>query len=88
MPEEETKVDRSSPGRRPPNAILRYSGMAMQMMVIIVAGALGGMWLDGRYPTYAPLFTGGLTVLSVVIAMYTAVKDLLRDGGSSSRKLK
>ena len=85
MPEEETKVDRSSPGRRPPNAILRYSGMAMQMMVIIVAGALGGIWLDGRFSTPAPYFTGTLTVLSVVIAMYVAVKDLLKDGASTRK---
>lgn len=59
--------------------------MAMQMMVIIVAGALGGMWLDGHFGTSTPWFTGGLTILSVIIAMYTAVKDLLRDG-TSTRK--
>lgn len=76
MPEE-TGASKHSPGRRPPNAILRYSGMAMQMMVIIVAGALGGMWLDGHFGTARPWFTGGLTILSVIVAMYSAVKDLL-----------
>jgi hypothetical protein len=59
--------------------------MAMQMMVIIVAGALGGIWLDGRYSTPAPYFTGTLTVLSVVIAMYVAVKDLLKNGASTRK---
>jgi ATP synthase protein I len=87
MPEETTGA-KSSPGKRPPNAILRYSGMAMQMMVIIVAGALGGIWLDGHFETSKPWFTGGLTILSVIIAMYSAVKDLLRDGTSTKKDSK
>lgn len=87
MPEG-TEGTRNSPGRRPPNAFLRYSGMAMQMMAIIVAGALGGMWLDGRFQTPKPWFTGGLTVLSVIVAMYHAIKDLLADDttGQGRRK--
>ncbi|MCF8256605.1 MAG: AtpZ/AtpI family protein [Flavobacteriales bacterium] len=55
------------------------------MMVIILAGALGGIWLDGHFSTPAPYFTGGLTILSVIVAMYTAVKDLLGKGGASTK---
>jgi len=62
--------------------------MAMQMMAIIVGGALGGIWLDGHFATSTPWFTGGLTILSVIIAMYTAVKDLLRDGTPSDKESK
>jgi ATP synthase protein I len=82
MPEEENSTNRERPAQ--PNAILRYSGMAMQMMAIIVAGALGGIWLDGHFKNTTSWFTGGLTILSVIVAMYTAVKDLL--GGETSKK--
>lgn len=83
------KENITSKGRRAqPNAILRYTGMAMQMMVIIVAGALGGMWLDGHFKTSEAWFTGGLTILSVIVAMYTAVKDLLGEGTSQKKNSK
>jgi len=52
--------------------------MATQMAVIIVAGALGGIQLDKYLQTQTPWFTGALTILSVILAMYFAIKDLLK----------
>ena len=61
-----------------PNAILRYSGMATQMMAIILVGVFSGMWLDKHFQTAIPYFTGGLTILGVVLSMVFAVKDMLK----------
>mgnify|MGYP002632489445 CR=1 FL=1 len=47
-------------------------------MVIIIVGALGGIQLDKIFETQTPWFTGGLTILSVFVAMYFAMKDLLK----------
>ena len=52
--------------------------MATQMALIIVVGALGGKKLDEYLQNDTPLFTGGLTILAVILAMYFAVKDLLK----------
>ena len=75
---QETGPESSNSSGKQPNAILRYTGLATQMMVIVVACALAGMWLDGYFTTDIPWFTGVLTVFGVVASMYTAVKDLLR----------
>lgn len=87
MPEgTSNNISTKSKGR--PNAILRYSGLATQMMAIILAGVFCGMWLDGHFATPAPYFTGGLTVLGVFISMYAAIKGLLKGGDSSAYQKK
>ena len=72
------KHERKSGRKKQPNAILKYSALATQMMVIIIVGALGGIQLDKIFETQTPWFTGGLTILSVFVAMYFAMKDLLK----------
>lgn len=74
MPEKNRKSDK----RKQPNAFLKYSTMATQMAIIIVAGALGGMQLDKYFQTSTPWFTGGLTIAAVILAMYSVIKDLLK----------
>lgn len=61
-----------------PNAFLRYSSMATQMAVIIVVFALGGIKLDEYFQTDVAYFTGGLTILGVVLSMYFMIKDLIK----------
>lgn len=55
----------------------RYSSMAFQMLVIILAGVFGGFkidqWLHSR-----PVFTIILSLLAVFLSIYFVVKDLLR----------
>lgn len=55
----------------------RYSGLAFQMLFIILAGVWGGLKLDA-WLNLKPLLTIVLTIISVVLAIYFAVKDLLR----------
>lgn len=75
MPE---KQNRKNGKKKQPNAFLKYSGMATQMAIIIVVFALGGKKLDQHFETEVAYFTGGLTILGVVIAMYSMIKDLLK----------
>lgn len=60
------------------NNYARYSGMGFQMLAIILIGVFGGMkldqWLGLKYPVFLVLFS----ILSVILAIYSAVKDLLK----------
>jgi F0F1-type ATP synthase assembly protein I len=56
----------------------RYSGMAFQMITIILLGVFGGMQLDKRLKINFPLFTVVLSFLAVILAMYYGVKDFIR----------
>jgi F0F1-type ATP synthase assembly protein I len=47
------------------------------MLFIILAGVWGGLKLDD-WLHLKPLFTIVLTIISVVMAIYFAIKDLLR----------
>ena len=64
--------------RQQPNAILRYSGMATQMAIIILVFVFVGRWLDGHFATEKPFYTAGLTVLGVVLSVYYMIKDLMK----------
>lgn len=55
----------------------RYSSMAFQMGLIIVAGMFGGYKLDQWLHT-KPLLTILLSISSVFIAIYIVTKDLLK----------
>lgn len=75
MPDNQEKTNGK---KKQPNAFIKYSSLATQMALIIVAGSLGGVQLDKYLALETPWFTGGLTILSVILAMYFAIKDLLK----------
>ena len=60
------------------NAYAKYSSLAFQMMFIILAGVFGGVeldkWLEWKYP----VFTVAFSILAVILAIYYAIKDLLK----------
>jgi hypothetical protein len=56
----------------------RYSGIAFQMAVIIIAGALGGRYFDNKFHFAKPWFTIILTIISVFFAIFFAIKDFLK----------
>jgi len=60
------------------NAYARYSSIAFQMLVIILAGVFGGRELDKWLEWDFPVFTLLFTILAVLLAIYTVIKDLLR----------
>jgi predicted MFS family arabinose efflux permease len=57
---------------------VKYSGMAIQMAAIIVGGVLGGIQLDKWLGWKFPVFTLVLTLLSVFLAIYYFIKDIIK----------
>ena len=60
------------------NAYARYSSIAFQMLIIMLAGVFGGRELDKWLDWDFPIFTLVLTILAVFLAIYTVIKDLIR----------
>ncbi len=60
------------------NSYARYSSIAMQMLVIILLGIWGGVKLDGLMDIGFPVFTVLLSFISVGLAIYVVIKDLIK----------
>ncbi len=56
----------------------KYSSLAIQMGVIIVAGAFGGKELDKLIAWKFPVFTLVLTILGVIISVLYGMRELFR----------
>ncbi len=63
-------------GVKPPKNFMRYSGLTMQMAVVILAGVFGGIRLDEYMALETPIFTIVLSLLAVFASMYLVIKDL------------
>jgi hypothetical protein len=57
---------------------MRYSGMATQMGITIGLGVWGGMKLDEKFSDGGKGFTLTLSLVSVIVAMYMVIKDLIK----------
>ena len=60
------------------NSYVKYSNIAIQMLVIILLGVFGGFKLDQWLELQFPVFTVVLSLLSVVMAIYLVTKDLMK----------
>jgi len=58
--------------------VLRYSGMALKMAVVIIAGTFSGRKLDENLELSFPFWTMTLALASVVISIYLVIKDFSR----------
>lgn len=56
----------------------RYSGMAFQMMAIILVTTWGGVKLDKVLELETPIFTVILSLLGVFAAIYTSLRDFIK----------
>ena len=56
----------------------RYSGMALQMISIILITVWGGIKLDKLTGWHTPVFTIVLSLLGVFAAIYTSIKDFIK----------
>jgi ATP synthase protein I len=56
----------------------RYTGLGVQMIVIILVTVWGGIKLDKLFGLQTPVFTVILSLLGVFAAIYTAVKDFIK----------
>ncbi len=73
------RTDRDSPVK----FYAKYSSLALQMIVIILAGAFGGKALDAWLNWGFPVFTLVLTLLSVAGAVFYAMHGLFKDNNNS-----
>jgi len=56
----------------------RYSGIAFQMIGIILVTVWGGVKLDKLTGWHNPVFTIVLSLLGVFAAIYVAIKDFIK----------
>ncbi|MBI5218317.1 MAG: AtpZ/AtpI family protein [Bacteroidia bacterium] len=60
------------------NDYARYSGIAFQMIAVVLLGVFVGIQLDKWVHFKFPVFTVVLSISSVFIALYLVLKDLIR----------
>lgn len=60
------------------NAFMRYSGMAFQMIVVLLLATFSGQWLDEHFKTSQPWFTLVLLLVGVTSSMYLIIKTVTR----------
>ena len=68
------------------NAFARFSGIAFQMIAIILLGTYGGMKLDESHPNDYSIYTVICSLLSVGIAMYFVIKQVNKYTRDQNRK--
>ncbi len=81
MKKKDNQIQFSSKKKRKLNNLnnyAKYSSLSMQMAIIVLAGAFGGIKLDKWMNWKFPLFTLVLSIISVALAIYIAVKDFLK----------
>lgn len=66
----------------------KYSSIAVQMLVVILLGAFGGIKLDEWIGWDFPVLTVFLSILAVIFAIYLVTKDLLKKGDSEKDRKK
>ena len=57
---------------------MRYSGMALQMMIPIAGGAWAGMELDKIQQLEKPIWTIVFSLLGVAISLYLVIRSVNR----------
>ena len=77
MPNPKEDQDRDDAPRKQVDAYLKYSGMAIQMGVVILVGTLAGQKLDAYFQTGRPYLTVLFALLSIFAALYLTLKDIL-----------
>jgi F0F1-type ATP synthase assembly protein I len=76
-PQQEQKKEKNR-DEYPLRTYSKYSGIAVQMVVVILVAVWGGIKLDELAGTEKPIFTAILSLLGVVAAIYTVIKDLIK----------
>jgi len=71
------KKNPKSPENKGINDFARYTGMAFQMIGIILVTTWGGIKLD-KLADSKPVFTVILSLLGVFAAIYTVIKDFIK----------
>ena len=79
--EDQSQIKKTNPKNKANKGIkdfAKYSGIAFQMIGIILVTVWGGIKLDKLTGWHTPVFTIVLSLLGVFAAIYTAVKDFIK----------
>ena len=60
------------------NAYMKYSGMGIQLLVIIFIGTFIGQKLDAHFQVEEGYFTAALALFSTLGGLYLILKDLIK----------
>jgi F0F1-type ATP synthase assembly protein I len=71
--------EKKSDNKNKLNAYVKYSGIAFQMMLIILLSLFGGIKLDEIAGIEFPIFTLTLTILGFTLALYYMIKAFLNN---------
>ena len=72
-----TKKPSKNKQSKSPNPYLKYSGMAFQMLIIILLGVGLGMFLDEKFGT-GQVFTTICSLFFICASIYISLKDFLK----------
>ncbi|MEM6318385.1 MAG: AtpZ/AtpI family protein [Bacteroidota bacterium] len=70
-------TEKSPPKKRNPNDVLKYSGMAFQIALILAVAVFIGQKLDEHFAMETPYLTALCTIIALPVALYSTLKDLL-----------
>ena len=75
--------DSESQGRSGLNDYMKYAGMGFQMLAVIAIFTWAGMKLDARSGNEGKIYTAILSLLGVIIGIYTVLKDFIHKNDST-----
>lgn len=70
-------TEKSPRKKENPNAVLKYSGIAFQMLFILAAAVFIGQKLDAYFALETPYLTALCTIIALPVALYSTLKDFL-----------
>ena len=71
-------LPRNQKNKKRLNDLAKYSGLAFQMIVIILGGTFLGIKLDKWTEVEKPTFTIILILIAVILSMYYVIKDVIK----------
>ena len=78
MEEQQNQKNQKKPSNKGLDNFARYSGIAFQMIGIILLTTFGGVKLDKLTGWETPVFTIVLSLLGVFAAIYISIKGFLK----------
>lgn len=67
-------------GKKRVNNYVKFSGVAIQMGVVITLAALGGDWLDEKQENEFPIWTLILTLIAIFGSLYQIIRAVIKMG--------
>jgi F0F1-type ATP synthase assembly protein I len=62
-----------------PSALMKYSSLGVELVVVLCLAAWLGRWLDHKYGVASGLFTIFLMLFALVGSMYRVIKSLMNE---------